>query len=231
MSTDFGNMVGRKHLLGAALALGLSAACYPGSIENIQEVDVVVTTRDTTANFSQFLLYAMPDTVVQVDDTVDGVPILSHDFDDLIVATVAQNLAARGYVRVNVPDNPANLPPDSIPDFVLLLSMYGASHTQVSWIPGWGWGWPGWGWWPPYGPGWGWGYPGWWYSTSYETGTLFMDWIDPNNPAQPSDPPTIPIAWTGVLRGLLGGGAGSTATRLTDGINQAFDQSDYLRRN
>ncbi len=173
----------------------------------------------------------MPDTVVQVDDTVDNVPILSHEFDSLMVALVEQNLAQRGYVRVSVPDDPANVNPDSVPDFILLLSMYGAQHTQVYWNPGWGWGWPGWGWWPPYGPGWGWGYPGYWGVSSYETGTVFMDWIDPNNPPSNAEPPEIPVEWTGALRGLLGGGSASTATRLTDGINQAFRQSPYLTRN
>jgi hypothetical protein len=213
------------------LGLGLGAACYPGSIEGIQEADVIVTTRDTATNFAQFLLYAMPDSVWQVDDTVDGVPILSHDFDSLMIATVEQNLAARGYVRVNIPDNPADLPQDSVPNFLMVLSMYGAQHTQVGWVPGWGWGWPGWGYWPPYGPGWGWGSPGYWYTTSYETGTVFMDWIDPNNPNPGVEPPEIPIEWTGALRGLLGGNQATTATRLVDGINQAFRQSLYLTRN
>ena len=110
MSTVFGKTVRGVVLGGAVLGLGLGAACYPGSIEGIQETDVIVTTRDTSVSFSQFLLYAMPDSVWQVDDTVDGTPILSHEFDSLMIATVELNLAARGYVRVNIPDNPANGP-------------------------------------------------------------------------------------------------------------------------
>ncbi|UCD23780.1 MAG: DUF4136 domain-containing protein [Gemmatimonadota bacterium] len=221
-------------LVGAALSLGIgAAACYPGSIENIQELDVVVTVQDTSVDYSQFLLYAMPDTIVQINDTAEGSVELGRDHDALILSTIAQRMAQLGYVRVTIPEPPQVLPPDSTPDLVVLVTSVGVENSYYAWYPGWGyWGWwPGWGYWPGYGPGYGWGYPGYWVQGSYQAGTLFMDMLDPNAPAQPVEPPEIPVVWTGALNGVLGGSSAGTATRLTDGINRAFDQSPYLGRN
>jgi len=111
--------------------------------------------------------------------------------------------------------------------------MVGVDNSYYVWYPGWGyWGWwPGWGYWPGYGPGWGWGYPGYVGRVTYETGTVFVDMIDPNDPAPAVEPPEIPVVWTGALRGILSGGAATAATRIVDGLNQAFDQSPYLGRN
>ncbi len=219
-------------LAGVALGLGVGAACYPGEIENIQELDVVVTVQDTAANYAQFLLYAMPDTIVQINDTAEGSVELSREHDALILSTVAQRMAQLGYVRVTIPDPPGVLPPDSTPDVVMLVSTVGLNNEYYVWYPGygyWGW-WPGWGYYPPY-PGYGWGYPGYWASGSYQSGTVFMDMIDPNNPPPNVEPPELPVVWTGALNGVLGGSSASAATRLTDGINRAFDQSPYLGRN
>ncbi len=228
----------RKSVVGAALAVGAVglgmglAACYPGTIQDVSETDVVVTVYDTTADYASLLLYAMPDTVVQVNDTAEGSVELPHDNDALIISTIEANLQALGYVRVNIPDDPADLPQDSVPDFFLLVTAIGTKNTAYTWYPGWGyWGWwPGWGYYPPYGPGWGWGYPGYIGSTTYETGTLFMDMIDPSDPSPSADPPEIPVLWMGAVRGLLTS-SNTSQSRIVNGINQAFRQSDYLGRN
>jgi len=84
---------------------------------------------------------------------------------------------------------------------------------------------PGWG----YGPGWGGGYPYVPVVTSYTTGTLIIDMIDPNNPNTSEE--IIPIIWSAFLNGLVTGSEASIQTRVTNGINQAFDQSPYLGTN
>ncbi len=144
---------------------------------------------------------------------------------------VAERMAQLGYVRVTIPDPPGALPPDSTPDVVVLVTTIGANNQYYVWYPAYGyWGyWPGWGYWGGY-PGYGWGYPGYWATGSYQTGTVFMDMIDPNKPVGDVEPPELPVVWTGALNGVLGSSAGA-ATRLTDGINRAFDQSPYLGRN
>ncbi len=221
-------------LVGAALGLGMGlAACYPGSIENVQELDVVVTVQDTSVDYSQFLLYAMPDTVLQINDTAEGSVEISHDNDALIISTVAERMTRLGYVRVTIPDDINDLDPDSVPDIVVVLTSVGVENEYYFYQPGYGyWGyWPGWGYYPGYGPGYGWGYPGYWGSGSYQSGTLFMDMIWPASPVPPTEPPTLPVVWTGALNGVLSGSSAGAATRLTDGINRAFTQSPYLGRN
>ena len=227
------NTVNGTVLVGAALGLGMGlAACYPGSIDSISEVDVVVTVQDTSVNYAQFVLYAMPDTVIQINDTAEGSVDLSHEHDSLIVSTVAQRMEQLGYLRVTIPDDISELHPFFVPDLVVVLTSVGVENNYYVYNPGWGyWGWPGWGYWPGYGPGWGWGYPGYWGSGSYQSGTLFIDMLDPNNPPPNGEPPEIPVVWTGALNGVLTGSSAGAATRLTDGINRAFDQSPYLGRN
>jgi hypothetical protein len=95
---------------------------------------------------------------------------------------------------------------------------------QIEPDPGW---WPGWGWYPP---GWG----GCWYPPSggvakYDTGTLFVDMVDPKSPFEDGEDLVIPVYWTAAMNGLLGGSAASVASRLNTNINQAFDQSSYLQ--
>ena len=62
---------------------------------------------------------------------------------------------------------------------------------------------------------------------SYQTGTLLVSMIDVRS--QHTDAKTIPLLWAAALDGLVGDQ--STMTRIRAGINQAFEQSPYLRLN
>ena len=78
-----------------------------------------------------------------------------------------------------------------------------------------------WCWYYPYYCGWGWGYPS---VSSYTTGTLLMTLIaDGVDYITPSD------VWTGALNGMLSGAYNTS--RVTKGIDQAFEQSPYLKVN
>ncbi len=216
----------RAPLVGALAGLALViAACYPGDVSTVSELDVVATVHDSTVDFSTFSTFAIPDTVVQLFEDSAGSVELSHDFDDLIISDIVRNMEALGYER--------ELDPLSFgADAVLLVMMIGLENT--SWYvsyPWWNyWGWyPGWGWWGGY-PGWGWGYPGYVGSVTYETGTLIIAWLDPNEPIE--EEMLLPVPWTAVVTGLLGTGSTTTATRITSAIDQAFAQSDqYLGTN
>ena len=218
-------------LLFAMIGMVLAVyACYPGGATDVSDFDLVITLYDENFDYSSIgdptlKTYAMPDSVVEFPDSTQTI---NPTTEQLILQTVADNMANYGYTRII---NPDTLVADSIPDVVVLcraLTQDFAAFTSYPWWGYWG-GWYG-GWYPPY-PGWGWGYPGYWGGGSYESGTLFMDMIDPNAPAQPVEPPEIPVVWTGAINGVLSGSSASTATRLTDGIIRAFDQSPYLGRN
>ncbi|TDI76934.1 MAG: DUF4136 domain-containing protein [Bacteroidetes bacterium] len=210
-------------LLTASLAM---SACYPSSGGlSVEDLDVVATVYDPEVDFSNYRTFAMPDSVVHLlpDDADPDDDNISRSFDELILREVAQGLTDLGYVRVLEPD------PDNPPDLYAFVSI---STTQWAGYVGYPW-WGGWGWYggypPGWGPGWGPGYP--WYGGgvvySYETGTLFVDLVDPER----QDAPTreIGTTWIGALNGLLENSSAGTATRLNTGIRQMYEQSAYLK--
>jgi hypothetical protein len=108
---------------------------------------------------------------------------------------------------------------------VVLLSAIKSDWQVSGYYPGGYWGWY------PYYPGGGWYpyYPGYAYSYEFTTGTVFVTMIDPEK-RNSNDPANSPV-WGATLNGLAGDSRSGTATRITNGINQAFAQSPYLKVN
>jgi hypothetical protein len=196
-------------------------SCYPGGPENVQELDVAISARAPDKNFTGLQTYAMPDTIIHLRDPDETGNEISREFDDLILERVAGNLEALGWQR---DANPDSLNP---PDMYVFVSLTTTSWTAVSG----GYPWGGyWGWYPGWGgcPGCGYWYP--WYPptvVNYETGTLFIDMFDPDDFNEEVE--RFEGSWFGALNGLLSGSSASTQRRLTEGINQIFAQSPYLR--
>jgi Domain of unknown function (DUF4136) len=204
----------------AVALLGGVAACYPGSISNVGEADLVLTFFDSTASFEGITTYAMPDTIIRIDADGDD-SAANPEVDDEILDAVAAEFAALGYTRI-FEDSPTP------PDVVVYLTV---NRTDISyWIPGgwWGyWGWyPGWSpWYPGWGPGYGPGYP--WapgYVGTQSTGTLLITMLEPG----PAEGFEIPAIWAGAINGLLQGSDASILSRMRGLIARAFDQSPYL---
>lgn len=203
--------------LTAVVAL---AGCYPGSTNlDDEDYDIVLTVHDDEVNFGAYRTYVLPDTVIHIEDAEDAEIIdLPRDFDDLILDLAAANMDALGYVREFDPE--ANGV-----DLILLASAVGTESTEWFYSGWWGY----WGWYPGYppgwGPGWGWGPPpGYIGGVRIEQGSFVLTLIDPTL-ADPEDE-VVPVVWAGAMRGLLSGGAGEA--RITESVNQAFDQSPYL---
>jgi len=201
----------RNLLAAAAVTLAL-AGCYPGEINSAQELDVFISAPRNDADFSNYLTFAIPDTVVQIDEDSSDVQI-SHDNDDEIVAKVRQNLVALGYTEAD--------PEDA--DVLVLVSAVADEYTAYTYYPGYWWGY--WGWYYPcyycY-PG----YPSYITVTNYEAGTLFIDMLDPES--APADSTEVPFVWTGAANGLIVGTAGTNLTRILNGVDRLFAQSPYL---
>ena len=214
-------------------ALLLLVSCYPGEVTSIQQLDVVITAHDDTVTFTSFATYALLDSVVHIDPdslvdpdapaaTEDS--LLSRDNDALILAEIRAGIEGMGYVEEL---NPAT----NTPDILLLVGAWAASNTAYF---SYGW-WPYYGWYPYYpccyGPGYGWGYPsGGVGSVSYSTGTLVITMLDPDRP-DPEDDDNAPVLWVAGINGLLEGSAAGLTARITNLIDQAFDQSPYLSAN
>jgi len=185
----------------------LLQACFPFGPEDIEDFDIVGTFFDENVNFSSFKTYAMPDTIVHVDNsgTVVGT---TGDYDALILSQVAANMGAVGYTRVNSP---------SQADMLLTLAIaregYSLDNTY------------------DYGDYYGSGYnsygSGGYYNpgTEYqmETGTVLMNLADSQ-----SEGSLKSSLWLGLINGITEESFTNTSRRLIELINQAFVQSPYL---
>jgi hypothetical protein len=214
-------------LLGLALVL---AACYPGRVTGVSELDTVATLFDAHADWGSFQTYAMPEAVVHVvGEGQDSVPISGY-FDQDILDLVRSGIESYGYEPELDPEN-------NPPDVVFLVSV-AVSEDWVAWRS-WDWWdywsfWPGWGWYPfAWGSDWGLEYAccGSIGVVKYAAGTVFVDMVDPNNAVEGEGDPVIPVYWTAAMNGLLTelGPTPVTLDRLNRVIGQAFDQSPYLQ--
>jgi hypothetical protein len=203
-------------------------SCYPdGGLESISDYDVVVTRYNKDYNFGAVQTYAMPDTVVHLIADTTAEDEISREYDELILSTISENMAKLNYQRITEIDT---TDPGTKPDVVILVAVAVTKWNGFSYYPGWGgyWGyWPGWGLYPPYYPGYGPGYPGAVVPYSFTTGTIIIDMFEPDD-IDP-DLEIIPVEWAAGLNGLLGGSGGSS--RLSQAIDQAFNQSPYLGAN
>lgn len=208
-------------LTGIALAL---TACYPEGAEYTEDLDLVVTNYDPDYNFKGIQTYYMADSIYHIVD--EGVTP-DRTYDAYIISELEKNFDALGYERLDTTDVGSSEPDVAVVVTAVKITYY--DYYSYPWYPGWGWGWywkgtDYWGY-----PGYGWGYP--WYGggyvTSYETGTVLWDMFDPDNVDKENE--IINVEWMGAINGLLGTSKPDTKDRITRGINQAFEQSPYLR--
>lgn len=205
----------------------LLVSCYPdGGLNSIDDYDVVVTRYNKDYNFGAVRTYAMPDTILHIlaDSTAEDE--ITREHDDLILNKFAENMGNIGYKRITTIDTTQQ---DSIPDVVILAAVFSTSWQGWSFYPGWGsgWGyWPGWGYWGPGYPGYGPGYPGVAVPYSFSTGTIMAYMFEPDD----FDPDLrlLPSEWGVGINGLLGDTSSGIANRISQSIDQAFNQSSYL---
>lgn len=216
--------LGRRIVPGGALVcLLVTASCYPGQIEGVDEPDVVLTVFDPSAAFGSFATYAMPDTVIEVD--APGTDVLpTPELDQQVLDAVATEFAALGYTRVTPEATTA-------PDLIVLLSVSASEAplwTDDPWWAFWAWfsGWSSW--YPAWGADWALRYP---WAESYpgvrRPGTLLITMIDPDHSG--SEPQSIPVIWASALDGLYTGSEASVVSRFQSLVRQAFEQSPYLQ--
>ncbi|MBC8490757.1 MAG: DUF4136 domain-containing protein [Bacteroidetes bacterium] len=198
-------------LAGIAVAL---TSCYPGGAEYTEDLDLVVTDYNPDYNFKVIQTYYMADSIYHIVD--EGVTP-DRTYDAYIISELERNFDALGYERLDTNDIGSPEPDVAVVVTAIKVTYY--NIYSYPWYPGWGWGYPDYGW----------GYP--WYGgsyvTSYETGTVLWDMFDPDNVDK--DNKIIYVEWMGAINGLLGTSKQNTKDRITRGINQAFEQSPYLR--
>ncbi len=196
-------------------------SCYSDYGMSASDYDVAVTFRNKNVNFQNYSTFAMPDSIVRVGSQ-SGTP--NTTYDKLILNQVVSQMETYGYTRVTAG-------PNVIPDVVVLVNI--TSSDNYVYDPGyfwgsWGW-WGGWGYNPGYGPGWGY-YPPYYGGTvySFTTGSIIVTMLD----AKSNDPnkQEITAAWAGTLNGYAESSS-TLPSRITNGINELFQQSPYLKVN
>lgn len=199
-------------LLFAALIL-FNLSCYPDRPEYVEEYDVVYTNYSPSFDFENTYNYALPDSVLFLDDNRepdDSPEFIEAKFGDAILSNLRQNLNARGWTEVEE---------DAGPQLIVLPSafdqtfLYGYSGGYWCWyypgcFPGWGWGYPG------YSPG---------YVTGYKTGTVLVQITDPGDIRNEE----VPVIWTATLNGLLQGSDSNIIGRIDGNLDQAFTQPPF----
>jgi len=195
----------------------LIAGCYPAEIESVQELDLVVSLFDKSANFGALKTYSMPDSIVHIcaieaeQQERDCPKELTRAYDAKILSQIRQNLLAMGFTPATDPQQ-ADV-------FVVVAANATDNYGGYTYYP-WYWGW----YYPGY-PGWGWYYPPTTVVYEFTTGALLINMIDPAKKDTANK--RVGTVWVAAINGLLGEG-GNPQTRLTTTIDQAFQQSTYL---
>ncbi len=176
-------------------------SCYPGDTLTPADTDIISTFYKSDFDFSSKTTFAMPDTLIQVARDDAEPADISHQYDQIILDRIAQNLVNLGYTRV---DDPAEADVHVLP-FV----------SSSTWVTG-GCYWY-WGYW--------YGYSGYCYPVaySYTTGSLVIAMSDPDNTEDTT------VLWLAGINGLMSGStAVDFNARINQNIDQAFMQSPYL---
>jgi len=207
----------QRWLLIPTICLILSS-CKPGEPDYISDYDIVYTNYKKDFNFNSVTTYFLPDSVVHA---IGSGGTADHTHDAQILSALKSNLDALGWTRLSASGGTAA-------DVVVLPIAHGETYASCAaycWYCYWGW-YPGWGYYPPvWGPGWGWGYPTDVVCSTYSTGTVTVAITTPKAAGNN----TLPVAWLGVLNGLLEGSDASIDERIVTNINQMFIQSPYLK--
>ena len=189
-------------------ALVFIGGCYPDGAQYYSDTDIVYTNYDDEFQFSTKKTYIIPDKIVKITkDLIEGEEpeFVDEPYNTQILNRINQNMADLGYTKVDDPEQA---------DLAFFPAVW-TNTTIYYWYDYWCW-------WYPYYCGWG----GWWGPgyTTQTTGTLAMllitddeDYVEPTN------------VWTAAANGLLSGRY--DATRVNNGIDQAFKQSPYLGTN
>ncbi|MGF1509778.1 MAG: DUF4136 domain-containing protein [Myxococcota bacterium] len=196
-------------LVTAALVAG---ACYPTEFETTSETDVVLTIRDPDRDYSVNRTFVITSTVFDLTDLLEPTPTeeLSDEFDELILDTIRDNMLDLGYREVQDLDA-------ETPDVGVFVGKVVSETWVIYNLPGWN---P---WYPVFPPVF---YPPFPIVGQYRFGTLFFPIIEIGDRSE-EDP--VIVQWLALSDGLLSTSESTNASRVVDAIDQAFEQSPYLR--
>lgn len=196
-------------LLTGVLLLG----CYPGGPDYTEDLDAVYTTYDEDYNFSSKGTYARPDKIVvdvKIDNGDTTYVYMKDKFAKPILDRIDANMSSLGWTKVEI----SALADVLVTPAAWTSTTYFYSYWYDWWYGGWYGGWYGW-YYPPYVS-----------VSSYTTGTLMITLVDPNEESPTGRTET---KWLAAGNGLYSGAYDQD--RVMKAIDQAFEQSPYLKTN
>lgn len=203
---------GQWIVLACVLAAGAHVVgCAQESFDSYKDFDVVVTAYDSDyeAEFANNATFAMPEKVFDLSEFVDDPIELEGENEQQLLDWVAENMADLGYDRVEITGDPFEMQTEA--DVIVYIG----AVAQENWA---------YGYYYNYWYGWYWYYPVSGVAINYDNGSVILAMVDPDLVDEEAE--TVPVVWSGGLRGLLGYRSLSDVKALVD---QAFDQSAYLR--
>jgi len=235
------------NLLSLLLVVLMLSSCYKTEEDaTLEDYDITLTYYDKDFKFDSYGTFLVRDSVQLLSNYLsdeEWESFYTSGDAGKIRNKIISEFKALGYTEVSDSENP---------DFMVNPVLTAMQQTDVVYYPGWWWGYPGyWGWYGGwyykntnyYDPYWGY-YPSWGASYyTYKTGTLIIEmadgesvrvyrqWIEDNGEdGDPNDAPEIIFNWTAHVEGVMGSGTTTNEARLIFGIEEAFNQSPYLKK-
>lgn len=190
--------------IGSFLLMVFLTSCYPDEPYELYNQDIIVTDYNPNFNFGAAKTFAMADSILYLpaskNETADRI------YDKHILSEIKANMTARGYVLVDT---------SQVYDLALVVTMIRVDNSGWVYYP--------YGWWGYY----GWGYWGVAVPYTFSIGTLHMSLLDKAHLDKPNR--IIPMTWVGAINGLVSGLESTNEAKISNGIDQAFIQSPYIK--
>lgn len=210
-----------KKLIPILLAVFALVSCEKDpDMDKLDNEYLVFTSHDTSAKFSNYSTYYVPDSILIIGDKKEPEYWKDENAMTIIKAYVAKMNAA-GYTRTQMKDQA---------DLGLQLSYVASTYFFTGYYNNSAWWnyYPGYwytGYWGNWGGGWYYPYP---ITYSYSTGSLLADLINLKAPEGSKE--KLPVIWNAYISGLLGNSGSLNVNRTVTAVNQAFTQSPYLKK-
>ena len=197
-------------------ALALLGACRPYYYyETYDQTDMVLTVPEPDRDFEPLSTYALwPEVIDLTEHVEDPIDVDHARVDPVLLDAVERNMNRLGFAKV------ADAKADE-PDVVAIIGVVAQEnwylYSYYYWYHGWYWYYPGY--YPPV------------YAVSYPTGSVIVMLVKPDEAVKDdAGELNAPVIWVAGVWGSLSDNESYNLDRISDGIDQAFDQSPYLDR-
>lgn len=177
---------------------------------------ITITLHDKNKNFADFKTFSINDTVSVITD--GALEKKTGVNANQVISNIAKNMTSRGFTQVNSNQNPD-----------IVVNLFAIKITNVStYYPGYWYGYGGYYPYYPYYPYYYSYYYPWTYTYTYNTGGVFVEFIDFKH-RQPPPSNVLSVMWSAFINGYVD--ASVNPGDINKYIDQAFEQSPYIKTN